>query len=62
MDDNIKLFSLGAFIGAVVLAACITIMPTSLIRQAHKVINECEAELPHNQQCVLTAEPKVSNE
>ncbi len=57
--------SVGVAVGIVVgafLTLIIMMTKYPLGNKANVVINACQVELPRNQYCVLTAEPKVSNE
>ena len=47
------------FIGSVIMAVFLAYVPGSVIQKYHKAIDVCEAELPGNQQCMITAIPET---
>ena len=61
MREDIFAFIFGIFFGVWAVIILLFSIPNSSINRLDKLINECEATLPRNQQCVLVALPKDTN-
>lgn len=57
MNEKVAIFLAGVMVGAV-LAIGVTQMPGSIVREANRVIDECEQSLPRNQTCKIIGVPK----
>ena len=59
-SDIFSLIGLGMVIG-VALSASTRLIPNSVLYTYYEVIKQCEAELPRDQHCVITAIPEVND-
>lgn len=55
-------FFTGLVAGAVLLAAALAFIPKSIVYEYHAAIDKCEAQLPRDVECVMTAIPEVSED
>lgn len=50
-------FFAGCFVGMFVFAGALSMIPTSLVKQANDAVHECEKSLPRDQNCKIVALP-----
>jgi hypothetical protein len=50
-------FFAGMFAGIFVFAGALSMIPTSLVKQANEAVHECEKSLPRDQHCKIVALP-----
>mgnify|MGYP003348100252 CR=1 FL=1 len=48
-------FFAGCFVGMFVFAGALSMIPTSLVKQANDAVQECEKSLPRDQHCKVVA-------
>lgn len=56
MSDSLKAAGIGAFLGVLIFTILLMVTPSNL-NKYHQALRKCQAELPRDQRCIITAIP-----